>query len=312
MKKLLVLSILACSLSAFTFAQLPVNKAIKIFFSADKKQCLQKTDSLNLSLALYKEKPNQEWRIIVSNEPNFYYLQTADGYYLKLNMDTTNRHSCNLTLAPPTSDQYKFSFNLTDSKDWEISTKLLPNNFVQPINNTTSISVMPKEEFGTSTFVIDTVPYRRPKPNYTKFENSMCEGGVLVDEKPITIYGIDATFYQGGGMYPAQFILRVFTSADKKDKIEILVFDDIRKIRKNKSYVIQADGAKNQPSIKLYKNDKPIDLLNQATLNLEIVSISTNTFDLIVSSAKKVETTTTTKNTLPIYDIAIKGMYLLQ
>ena len=313
MKRNFIFLILISSLHLFVFAQLPVNKPVKILYGADTKQCLQKTDSLSLSLGLYIEKQNQEWKIIPADEPSYYYLQTTDGFYLNFySYELKDIYAIYLTQHLEFTDDFKFRITSNAQNEWKISPKQKLDFFIQPsINDIFRITAAPKQEFSTTTFIIDTIPYRRPIPTLTKFEKTICEAGVTIDLKSIEIFGVDATFYKPGGMYPAQFIVRIYVSEDKKNKIEIVIYDDIRRIGNKKSYKVEPKGERTQPLIRLFVDDKPYGVLTQATITLKIPSLRNNTFDLLIQDATNIQESNENNDT-PVYDIAVKGVYLPQ
>lgn len=309
MKKLLVFLTFFSFLCFQGLAQLPVNKPVKIILADEKYSCLQRGSDYMFTIAPYNELPTQEWIIVPANEPNIYYLQLATKQYLKF-YSYGNFASFSFaydSLRIDSIDRYKFIIKPTSENEWEISPKKNPNLFLQQHGITPNIFAEPKNGYLGTTFIIDTIPYRRPKPTLLTLKNSRCDAGVLKNLQTISVFGADATCFQPGGMYPAQFLLKIYLSADKKDRLEILVFDDVRRLRK-KSYTIQENGPKNQPSIKVYVGDKINKMLNKGIIKLNMLVLTNNTFSLFVSEAAN----TTDELVNPaVYDIAVKGIYML-
>lgn len=289
-----------------------VDKPVILSLATDKNKCLQKNDTLGLDIATYKEKPNQEWKIISSADSGYYYLKTGDNYYLRRNADTLAEH-CSFSPENGATDEFKFKFEPLAENNWLLSCKAAPSSYLQPNNE--DICLMPRVEgLGVEAFRIDTVPYRRPKPRYTHFDQSGCDVGILVDEKEIPVYGADATFYKGGGMYQAQLIVRLYTSADRKNRIDIYLFDDVLRIHRTKIYTLNT----NQPNKKLLnvlviKQNKIEQLLLGATCKLSSVSFRANTMELYLekwtSAAPKSAKASVKQHT---YDVAFKGEVRIQ
>lgn len=292
--------------SAFTvLAQVPVNKRVVVRLAQNKKLCLEKNDSLKLQLSTYAELAPQEWRILPSTEDGFYYLKTLDDYNLVLDLDTTQIvNSCHLTIAEPDSDIYKFKFQ-QDGKQWSIIPKLNPDLCLQSYKSGNLIYAIPKQEFGTSNFVIDTIPARRPKPRMQNFSAMACEAGLLIDEKPVMLFGADATYFKSN-LYPAQYIIRIYLSQDRKDRIDVIVFDDLRQVRQEKVYSIKFKGPKTQPIVSLIKNDKDVDRLDEAICKVLNINWRDNTIEFRLEGAHKAS------ESKPIYDFIYKGLIRMQ
>ncbi len=296
----------------FAYPQVITNKAVKILYGADENKCLQKSSSQQLTISQYKEKANQEWFITPSLDSKFYLLRTADSSYLCSYKGKLKGVSfCQFKSTVDDSDEYKFHFTPKKNGGWSISPKNQSEYFLQPKMSSDSIIVAPKTEFSTTTFLIDTIPYRRPIPPLKRFEKAMCAVGVTKDLKSLEVFGVEATFFQPGGMYPTQFVVRIYLSSDKQDKLEIVIYDDIFKIRKKKSYYVIPKGSQTQPYIRLFSDDQVYSVLNNAEIVLQISNLRNNSFNLLIQKANVVNELEENK-AKPFYDIALKGVYLLQ
>jgi len=295
-------------LSAINVYSQIINKSV-IFYVG--KKCLQKAEPDRLIIAPYTETSCQQWTIVPSGEADYYYLKTSDDFYLKLDSDTTTE-GCLLSKEIPNTDAYKFKFSDLTQNNLQISNKLKPNSYLQPNNDESFICVENNLEPVTVPFRIDTVPYHRPKPRYTHFEVLESDAGILVDGKEIPVYGADATFYKGGGLYPAQLIVRIFTSADKKDRIEIYLFDDILRIRKTKTYTLppKTDNKK-LLNVLVFKRDKMAQRLAGQTCKLSSLNFKANTMELCLEKWQPEYKILKTLK-LPVFDIAFKGMVRIQ
>lgn len=287
-----------------------INKPVVFYMG--KNKCLQKTTPDRLSLAPYTQAEGQEWTIVPSGEGGYYYLKTNNNYYLKLNSDTT-AEGCLFTTETPSSDDYKFKFTPLAENNWQITNKLKPNNYFQPNNDESFICVTPPcSEAEPASFSIDTVACSRPKPRYTRFEALECEAGMLIDEKDTPVYGADATFYKGGGAFPTQLIVRIFTSEDKKDRIEIYLFDDILRIRKTKTYTLSTKANnKKLLTVLVFKRDKIAQHLTGQTCKLSSISFKANTMELYLEKWMP-EYKMVKPLKLPVFDIAFKGVVRIQ
>jgi hypothetical protein len=305
MKKIILF--LALISAIHVYSQI-INKSV-IFYMG--KKCLQKTDSDRLIIAPYVETAGQQWVIVPSGEADYYYLKTGDAYYLKLDPDTT-AEGCLLAKEMPNTDAYKFKLSHLSENNWQISNKLKPNSYLQPNNDESFICVVNNLEPGMVPFRIDTVPYHRPKPHYTHFELLESDAGILIDEKEIPVYGADATFYKGGGIYHAQLIVRIFTSLDKKDRIEIYLFDDILRIRKTKTYtLLPKANNKKLLDVLVFKRDKITQHLIGQTCKLSSVSFKANMMELSLEKWQPEYKMLKTLK-LPVFDIAFKGVVRIQ
>lgn len=311
MKKIfLIFFLLSVYCFSLLMAQLPVQKAVAIRLQQNKKLCFEKTDSFQLILNTYAELATQEWKILPSDEPDFYYMQSAGEYHLILDSDTTQIvNSCHLTVAPPEGDDYKFSFKLLSPNQWCIAPKSNPDLCLQTYKGGNMVYALPQQEFGTSAFLIDTIPPRRPKPALTSFSALACDAGLLMDGKPQPVYGADATFFQAG-MYPAQYIVRVYLSPDRKNRIDVIVFDDVKLLRRDKTYSVRANGPKAQPVVTLVKNDKTQLKLDEAVCKIMNINWTNNTIEFRLEGAKSISTNN--QNQLPQYDFIYKGLIRLQ
>ncbi|MDR3705357.1 MAG: hypothetical protein P4L28_05570 [Paludibacteraceae bacterium] len=287
-----------------------INKSV--VFHVGKNKCLQKTDLDRLIIAPYTEAEGQEWVIVPSDESGYYYLKTNNNYYLKLNTDTT-AEGCLFSTEIPATDDNKFKLSLLAENNWQIANKLKPNSYLQPNNDESFICVIPPgSETEIGSFRIDTVAYRRPKPRYTHFEELESDAGILIDEKEEPVYGADATFYKGGGAYPTQLIVRIFTSTDRKDRIEIYLFDDILRIRKTKTYTLSAKvNNKKLLTVLVFKRDKIAQRLTGQTCKLSSISFKANTMELCLEKWE-LEYKMLKPLRLPVFDIAFKGVVRIQ
>lgn len=312
MKRLFVfLFCLSCISVLVSSQQVVLQKPIVIRLSADKSLYLTKTESLMPELGVYKELPNQEWKILPSGEDSLFYLQTQDGYYLKLEKDSTSEvNTCSMTIAEPYSDEFKFRIVASGQGDWQISPKQDLNQYLQPYHNQNVIYAMPLSEFGTSAFTIDTVPYRRPKPTYTRFESLDCGLGILINEKPFPVFGGDATSYPANGMYPAQIIIRFFTNLGHTDRIELVIFDDIRQISRGRKYAITPKGNRTQPKVTIIKNNKAVAKVDDADCVLTMLNWSSGTIEFILQKGLMVGIDGTKK--AEVIDLAYKGTIRMQ
>lgn len=307
MKKILVLLAL---ISAINIQSQIINKSV--VFYVGKNKCLQKTDPDRLIIAPYTEAAGQEWIIVPSDEAGYYYLKTNNNYYLKLDPDTTTE-GCLFSTEIPSTDDYKFKLSQLADNNWQITNKLKPSSYLQPNNDESFICVIPPgSETEIGSVRIDTVAYRRPQPRYTHFEALECDAGILIDEKGIPVYGADATFYKGGGSYPTQLIMRIFTSEDKKDRIEIYLFDDILRIRKTKTYTLSPKANnKKLLTVLVFKRDKIAQRLTGQTCKLSSISFKANTMELCLEKWEP-EYKMLKPLKLPVFDIAFKGVVRIQ
>lgn len=311
MKKIgLILFIIFSFFCFSSLAQLPVEKPVVIRLAQNKKLCLEKTDSLKLILNTYAELPTQEWLLLPSNESDFYYLKTVDDYYLILDADSTQIvNSCHLTIAEPDNDAYKFSVSPTVDNSWFFVPKLNPDLSLQSYKGGEHIFAIPQQEFGTNAFLLDTIPPRRPKPNVTAFPVLACSAGFLSNSQNVPLYGADATAYKAG-MYPAQYIIRIYLSPNRKDRLDVIVFDDVKQIRRDKTYLLEPTGAKAQVVINVVKNDKSIARLDKAVCEIKNINWLNNNIEFRVEGATLLKGDK--DKITPVYDFIYKGLIRLQ
>lgn len=308
-KSILILALLSFYLWQALAAKLPVGKLVSIRLAQKKELCLEKTDSLKLVLNSYAELPTQEWYILPSGETDFYYLKTADDYHLILDADSTQIvNSCRLTIAQPDHDDYKFSVVAQGDNLWSFVPKLNPDLSLQSYKGGVEIYAIPQQEFGTSTFIIDSVPVRRLKPSLTAFPVLACSAGLLANEKNVSVYGADATAYKAG-MYPAQYIVRIYLSPNRKDRLDVVVFDDVKQISRERTYLVKPN-AKAHAVITLVKNDKQIARLEEAVCRIMDINWVNNSIEFRLEGAQGFSDSN--KNPLPIFDFIYKGLIRLQ
>lgn len=323
MTKYFTLLFLLLIVSASAFSQLPVNKNVKFIFSKNEYRCLQKDSYNKFSVDSYKDLPTQSWKILPTDEADLYYLQLSTGEYLQCIFH--NRFigfSFSDSLALTDADNFKFAIKPTGFNNWSISPKKDRQLFLQQYGATPNVVAEPKMIFPEANFLIEYIPikpqkktnsnsisegesYSRPVPDLVSLTNSLCDVGILKNLNPIALYGATATFYPPGGRYPSRFLLRIFLSENEEDRMEILIYDDVRKAR-NKSYVLEPLSEKHQSSIKFYKKDKLSGIMNKATIDLDLLIVRNNIFTLSISKAIATE-----GGILSEYDIVAEGIYTI-